>query len=181
MAGYCPASIRCFSSSPLGPPAISTRVGTQSSEANISFLIVPGLMTPGQRITIGARMPPSQVLSLPPLNGVTPPSGKVIVSAPLSVVKTTMVLLVWPICSIFWSTRPILSSICFMPASLTPQSLPPQASAGCVLSRTPEHPMGAVPETLKLADDSEARSRTSAESEPRPNQFDSWDDELQES
>src|SRR5499427_5138156 len=27
--------------------------------------------------------------------------------------------------SIFLSTRPILSSICFMPASLTPQSLPP--------------------------------------------------------
>ena len=37
-------------------------------------------------------MPPSQVVSLPPLNGVVPPSGKVIVSAPLSVVKTTMVL-----------------------------------------------------------------------------------------
>src|SRR6516162_7909296 len=27
--------------------------------------------------------------------------------------------------SIFWSTRPMLSSICFMPASLTPQSFPP--------------------------------------------------------
>ena len=91
----------------------------------MSFLTVPGLMTPGQRITIGARMPPSQVVSLPPLNGVVPPSGKVMVSAPLSVVKTTMVLLVWPMASIFCRTRPILSSICFMPASLTPQSLPP--------------------------------------------------------
>src|SRR5262245_48799761 len=70
-------------------------------------------------------MPPSHVVSLPPLKGVVPPSGKVSTSAPLSVVKTTMVLLVWPICSIFWSTRPMLSSICFMPASLTPQSLPP--------------------------------------------------------
>ena len=70
-------------------------------------------------------MPPSQVVSLPPLNGVVPPSGKVMVSAPLSVVKTTMVLLVWPMSSIFLSTRPMLSSICFMPASLTPQSLPP--------------------------------------------------------
>src|SRR5215468_2988108 len=125
MPGYCPASICCFSPSPFGPPAISTKVGTQSREANISFLTVPGLMTPGQRITIGARMPPSQVLSLPPLNGVTPPSGKVIVSAPLSVVKTTIVLLVWPMSSIFLSTTPMLSSICFMPASLTPQSLPP--------------------------------------------------------
>src|SRR4051794_9312890 len=82
-------------------------------------------MTPGQRTTAGARMPPSQVLSLPPLNGVTPPSGKVIVSAPLSVVNTTIVLLSWPMSSSFFSTTPMLSSICFMPASLTPQSLPP--------------------------------------------------------
>src|SRR3954453_17056861 len=36
-----------------------------------------------------------------------------------------MVLLAWPMSSSFLSTRPILSSICFMPASLTPQSLPP--------------------------------------------------------
>src|SRR5689334_8575039 len=71
-------------------------------------------------------MPPSQVLSLPPLNGVVPPSGNVIVSAPLSVVKTTMVLSSSPMSSIFLSTTPILSSICFMPASLTPQSLPPR-------------------------------------------------------
>ena len=125
MPGYCPDSIRCFNPSPFGPPAISTSVGTQSREANISFLTVPGLMTPGHRITIGARMPPSQVLSLPPLNGVMPPSGKVMVSAPLSVVKTTIVLLSWPMSSSFLSTTPILSSICFMPASLTPQSLPP--------------------------------------------------------
>src|SRR4030095_5569306 len=125
MPGYCPASICCFNPSPLGPPAISTRVGSQSREANISFLTVPGLMTPGHRITIGARMPPSQVLNLPPLNGGTPPSGKVIVSAPLSVVKTTIVLLSWPMSSSFFSTTPMLSSICFMPASLTPQSLPP--------------------------------------------------------
>src|SRR4029077_1846540 len=60
-----------------------------------------------------------------PLNGVTPPSGKLIASAPLSVVNTTMVLLAWPMSSSFLSTRPILSSSCFMPASLTPQSLPP--------------------------------------------------------
>src|SRR5215203_6288494 len=125
MPGYSPPSIRCFSASPLGPPAISTSVGSQSSAANISFLTVPGLMTPGQRITIGARMPPSQVLSLPPLKGVVPPSGKVIVSAPLSVVKTTIVLSSWPMSSSFFSTTPMLSSSCFMPASLRPQSLPP--------------------------------------------------------
>ena len=42
-------------------------------------------------------MPPSQVESFPPLNGVVPPSGKVMVSAPLSVVKQRMVLSSWPI------------------------------------------------------------------------------------
>ena len=70
-------------------------------------------------------MPPSQVLSFPPLNGVVPPSGKVIVSAPLSVVNTMIVLSSWPMSSSFFSTTPMLSSICFMPASLRPQSLPP--------------------------------------------------------
>src|SRR5437773_1739917 len=47
------------------------------------------------------------------------------VSAPLSVVKTTIVLSSWPMSSSFFRTAPMLSSICFMPASLTPQSLPP--------------------------------------------------------
>ena len=82
-------------------------------------------MCPGQRTTIGARKPPSHDSPFCPLNGVTPPSGKLIASAPLSVVKTTMVLSSWPMSSSFLITRPMLSSICFMPASLTPQSLPP--------------------------------------------------------
>ena len=85
--------IRLFSASPLSPPAMLTSVGSQSSDAKMSFLIVPGRMTPGQRTRRGARMPPSQVVSLPPLKGVVPPSGKVMVSAPLSVVNTTIVLL----------------------------------------------------------------------------------------
>src|SRR5262245_32070637 len=127
MPGYCPASSCCFSPSPLGPPAASTSVGSQSRAANSWFFTVPGRMTPGQRITIGARYPPSQASPFWPLNGVTPPSGKEIASAPLSVVKTTMVLLVWPISSSFLRTSPMLSSICFMPASLTPQSLPPRS------------------------------------------------------
>src|SRR4051794_20806493 len=46
-------------------------------------------------------------------------------SAPLSVVKTMIVLSSWPICCSLSRTNPMLSSICFMPASLTPQSLPP--------------------------------------------------------
>src|SRR5262249_12798593 len=82
MPGYWPAPICFFSPSPLGPPAMLTNVGSQSRDANISFLTVPGLITPGQRITIGARMPPSQVVSFPPLKGVVPPSGKVMISAP---------------------------------------------------------------------------------------------------
>src|SRR5258708_38716615 len=125
MPGYVPASICFFRASPLGPPAMSTNVGNQSSAENIWFLTVPGLMCPGQRTTNGARMPPSQVVSFPPLKGVTPPSGKVMFSAPLSVVKATMVLSSWPMASSFLSTSPMLSSICFMPASLRPQSLPP--------------------------------------------------------
>src|SRR5713101_8751941 len=76
-------------------------------------------------MTQGARMPPSQVFIFEPLNGVMPPSGKVKVSAPLSVVKTTIVLSSSPMSSSFLSTTPMLSSICFMPASLAPQSLPP--------------------------------------------------------
>src|SRR5215510_3053131 len=82
-------------------------------------------MTPGQRMTQGARMPPSQVVIFEALNGVMPPSGKVNCSAPLSVVKTTSVLSSCPMSSSFLRTTPMLSSICFMPASLVPQSLPP--------------------------------------------------------
>src|SRR5215468_337663 len=122
---YWPAMSCLFRSFPLGPPAISTNVGSQSSDAKMSLYIVPGLMCPGQRTTQGARMPPSQVFIFEPLNGVMPPSGKEKHSAPLSVVKTTIVLSSCPMSSSFLSTRPMLSSICFMPASLTPQSLPP--------------------------------------------------------
>src|SRR4029453_2964097 len=125
MPGYLPSWICCFNPSPLGPPAMSTSVGTQARAANNWLCTVPGLMTPGQRMTIGARRPPSRASPFCPLNGGTPPSGKEIASAPLSVVKTTMVLSSWPIASSFLSTSPMLSSICFMPASLTPQSLPP--------------------------------------------------------
>ena len=53
MPGYLPASISFFSPSPFGPPAMSTKVGSQSSDAKMSFLTVPGLMWPGQRMTSG--------------------------------------------------------------------------------------------------------------------------------
>ena len=83
---------------------MSTKVGNQSSDAKISVFNVPGLMCPGQRMTSGTRMPPSQVVSLLALKGVMPPSGKVWLSAPLSVVKTMMVLSSWPMSSSFFST-----------------------------------------------------------------------------
>src|SRR5215472_2083145 len=87
---------------------MSTNVGTQSSKANIWFFTVPGLICPCQRTTCGARKPPSQAWPFWPLNGVTPPSGKVIDSAPLSVVKTTIVLSSCPICSNFANTADIV-------------------------------------------------------------------------
>ena len=77
---------------------------TDNGAENISFFTVPGLMWPGQRTTSGARMPPSHVVSLPPLKGVVPPSGKVMFSAPLSVVKTMRVLSSWPMSSSFLRT-----------------------------------------------------------------------------
>jgi hypothetical protein len=51
----------------------------------MSLMIVPGLMTPGQRASIGTRCPPSQFVPFSPWNGVVPPSGQVMTSAPLSV------------------------------------------------------------------------------------------------
>ena len=56
------------------------------------FSTVPGLTLPGQRMIAGARKPPSITVPLVALNGVMPPSGQVKTSAPLSVVKMTMVL-----------------------------------------------------------------------------------------
>src|SRR4029450_5517719 len=53
MPGYWPASICFLSPSPLGPPAMSTKVGTQSRAANSWLYTVSGLMWPGQRMTAG--------------------------------------------------------------------------------------------------------------------------------
>src|SRR5215467_1310053 len=64
-------------------------------------------------------------LALLTFEGGDPAIGEATVSAPLSVVNTTIVLSSWPICSSFASTRPMLSSSCFMPASWMPQSFPP--------------------------------------------------------
>ena len=62
----------------------------------ISLLTVPGLSTPGHRIRQGTRQPPSQLVSFSPRNGVVPPSGQLISSAPLSVAYMTIVLSAMP-------------------------------------------------------------------------------------
>jgi len=48
-------------------------------------MIVPGLMTPGQRATHGTRTAPSQLVSFSERNGEAPPSGHWFFIAPLSV------------------------------------------------------------------------------------------------
>jgi hypothetical protein len=62
----------------------------------MSLITRPGSITPGQRMTQGMRQPPSQLVTFSPRNGVAPPSGQLNTSAPLSVVKTTMVLSATP-------------------------------------------------------------------------------------
>ena len=69
----------------LGSPAAASNVGIQSSCDMMSLMMVPGLITPGQRTTQGTRKPPSQVVPFSLWYGVVPPSGQVTVSAPLSV------------------------------------------------------------------------------------------------
>ncbi len=68
-----------------GSPAAARKVGIQSSCDMMSLMIVPGLITPGQRTMQGTRKPPSQVVPFSPWNGVVPPSGQLTTSAPLSV------------------------------------------------------------------------------------------------
>ena len=68
-----------------GSPAAARNVVSRSSCAQISLTTVPGSITPGQRISIGTRNPPSQFVAFSPRNGVEPPSGQLMTSAPLSV------------------------------------------------------------------------------------------------
>src|SRR5262245_7450499 len=104
-----------------GLPAAAQSVGNQSRPEMRPFSIVPGLMWPGQRAMHGTRKPPSNAVPFWPLNGVLPPSGQVNVSAPLSVVKTTIVLSASPVSSRCFRRAPTQSSSCFMPASSRPK------------------------------------------------------------
>ena len=82
-----------------GLPAAASSVGNQSRPEKMPFSTVPGLILPGQRAMHGTRKPPSKTVPLVALNGVMPPSGQVNTSAPLSVVKMTMVLSASPMSS----------------------------------------------------------------------------------
>ena len=79
-----------------------------------------GLTWPGQRMMAGTRKPPSKDVPLVALKGVMPPSGQVKTSAPLSVVKMTIVFSVSPMSSMCCKISPMLLSICAMPASSKP-------------------------------------------------------------
>ncbi|MCY1178699.1 hypothetical protein D9M73_190640 [compost metagenome] len=76
---------------------------------------------PGQRMIAGTRKPPSITVPLPMANGVVPTSGQVKFSAPLSVVKMTMVLSSMPSFFSFARTSPTMSSSCAIPASCSDQ------------------------------------------------------------
>src|SRR5262245_24375259 len=104
-----------------GLPAAAQSVGNQSRPEMRPFSIVPGLMWPGQRAMHGTRKPPSNAVPFCPLNGVLPPSGHVNVSAPLSVLKTTIVLSASPMSSKCFNRSPTQSSSCFIPASSVPK------------------------------------------------------------
>ena len=77
------------------PPRDERRQPIEAGED--AFSTAPGLILPGQRDDAGTRKPPSYTVPLVARNGVIPPSGQVKTSAPLSVVKMTIVLSATPI------------------------------------------------------------------------------------
>ena len=76
----------------------------------MSLTTRPGLIVPGHFMTMGTRNPPSKVVPFSPRNGELPPSGQLKVSAPLSLVKTTIVLSAMPSSSIFLRMEPTSAS-----------------------------------------------------------------------
>ena len=110
------------------------------------------LDVPGQRMMHGTRKPPSNTVPLVARNGVMPPSGQVKTSAPLSVVKMTMVLLASPISSRCWSKSPTHRRIA--PFRLLPgHNCPVRFIIGYTSHKIREdmHPCGVVPDKERLA------------------------------
>jgi hypothetical protein len=105
LKSFLPALWPAFSFSTMsGSPAAASRVGSTSVWENISLETAPGSITPGQRMQHGTRQPPSKLVSFSPRNGVVPPSGQLITSAPLPVEYMTIVSSVMPSSSSFCSS-----------------------------------------------------------------------------
>src|SRR5262245_41953683 len=99
----------------LGLPAAATKVGNQSKPEKIPFWIESAGTWPGQLKMQGVRKPPSNPVPLPPANGVSPPSGHVKFSVPLSVVNTIIVLSSRPLSFRYFITEPTMASRCAIP------------------------------------------------------------------
>src|SRR5262245_17217305 len=111
-----------------GSPAAASSVGNISVCEKISLDSVPGLMTPGHRMKLGTRQPPSQLVSFSPRKGVQPPSGQLKHSAPLSVEYITMVLSVMPSSSSLSNSLPTCPSCSTIPSGYTPSPVFPSDS-----------------------------------------------------
>ena len=72
--------------------------------------MMPGLMTPGHLASMGTRKPPSYTVPFSPRNGWLPPSGQLKISAPLSLVNSTIVLSAMPSASSLASNSPTTQS-----------------------------------------------------------------------
>ena len=107
----------------VGSPASAQSVGTQSLWLISSLVIVPGLMTPGQRTTHGTRKAPSQFVFFSERNQVMAPSGqRVHVRAVVARVDDDACCSAMPMSSSALSIVPIVSSCSIMPSmySLSP-------------------------------------------------------------
>jgi hypothetical protein len=107
----------------LGDIGVSCRCGERRQPVKAREDAILGgtwLDLTGQRMIAGTRKPPSKTVPLVARNGVMPPSGQVKTSAPLSVVKMTIVLSASPISCKCCSNAPTLSSNWAMPASSRP-------------------------------------------------------------
>src|SRR4051794_34415700 len=76
------------------PPASFTNVGRKSMLPTTASQALLAAILPGHQAIVGSRTPPSQVLPLPPRSGpASPPSFPCVSQGPLSLLKTTNVLL----------------------------------------------------------------------------------------
>ena len=105
---------RAFPKGPVGIDRLWDRFGP-ADQGPVDFTRLVRRSTPndalaclraGQRISIGTRTPPSHVVAFSPRYGVVPASGNQETIAPLSAVKTTMVLSAMRRSSSFFKIRP---------------------------------------------------------------------------